>query len=201
MRIFLIMIGLGVFLVAGQALLGHFGPPAGGRFDEKVVRITREAPAPDTELAIAGGGVTSLAAWRGEVAVVTLWATWCSICVKEMPELQALAERYRGRGLSVLTVSVDEAPAEKLVLEFLKGRGFDLLPPLIDVDQALASRVGMRGTPTTVIVDRFGQIVAAFEGRAPWADEATHDYLEALIEAENARDSRLLLSSPASAGS
>lgn len=196
MRLILITLGLAAFLTLSQTLLGFYGPPPGGRFEDRVIRVTREAPAPETELTALSAPPTTLNAWRGEVAIVSLWATWCGICAEEMPTLQALAERYQGRGLSVVTVSIDDAPAEALVADYLRTRGYDLLPPLVDRDKALAQGVGLRGTPTTVIVDRFGQIVAAFEGRGPWADDATHAYLEALLKAGSAGDSRRILESP-----
>lgn len=193
MRIVLIFIGLAACLVAGQAVIKYFGPPEGGLFDERVMRITREAPAPETRLVNADGGVATLADWRGEVAVVSLWATWCPICAREMPQLQALAERYQGRGLSVVTVSLDDPPAEELVRDYLSGRGYDLLPPFIDADRELATSVGLRGTPTTIIVDKFGQVVAVMEGLGPWEDAATDRYLQALIAATDPESSRMLL--------
>ncbi|MEO0362483.1 MAG: hypothetical protein AAF322_15295, partial [Pseudomonadota bacterium] len=67
------------------------------------------------------------------------------------------------------------------------------LPVMLDRNFALAGRVGLRGTPTTLIVDKFGRIVAGFEGRGPWTDPATIDYLEALIAAEDEAASASLL--------
>lgn len=194
-RILLVFLALAAFMTAGQALLGAFGPPQGGRFAERVHPVRQDAEAPETTLLFADGGETSLRAWRGQVAVVTMWATWCGICAREMPALQKLAERYRGRGLAVVTVSVDRAPAEALVLSYLESRGYDLLPPLIDAEGALAAVIGMRGTPTAVVVDKFGRIVAAIEGLGPWEDGATHEFLEGLIAAETPEDARALLTS------
>lgn len=201
MRILLIVFGLTGLFIAGQAAVGFFAPPEGGYFEDRVIRVTREVAAPETPLTDARSGEeTTLAAFRGEVAVVSLWATWCSVCLTEMPKLAALQERYAGRGLSVVTVSVDEEDAAAKVLAHLDQRGLGGLPPLLDPDHLLAAQVGMRGTPTTIVVDRFGQVVAAFEGLAPWGDEATHDWLAALLAAESAEASRLLLTSGAVAG-
>ena len=72
-------------------------------------------------------------------------------------------------------------------------KGYANLPALLDRDFALAGRVGLRGTPTTLIIDRFGQVVAAFEGQAPWGAAETRAYLEALMAAEDAAASRGLL--------
>ena len=58
---------------------------------------------------------------------------------------------------------------------------------------ALAGRIGVVGTPTTIIVDRFDQVVAAFQGQAPWNDPEMVAWLEALLTAEDAESSRMLL--------
>ena len=194
MRILLIVAGLAGLMIAGQAVVGLVAPKEGGRFDERVIRVTREVPAPEAPLIDARGGETTLAAWRGEVAVVTLWATWCSVCLIEMPKLEAMAERYDGRGLSIVAVSVDtgEDAAAKVRAHF-EAKDYRRLPQLMDPDHLLAAQVGMTGTPTTIVVDRFGQVVGAFVGLAPWADEATHLWLEALLTAESPEASRLLL--------
>lgn len=202
MRIFLIVLGLAGLMVTGQGVVGLLAPPEGGRLAERVIRVSREVPAPETPLTDARTGAeTTLAAWRGEVAVVTLWATWCGVCLIEMPKLEALAERYEGEGVAFLAVSVDEGEdAAAKVRAHFAAKGYVRLPPLLDPDHLLAAQVGMRGTPTTIVVDRFGQVVAAFEGLAPWGDEATHDWLAALLAAESPEASRALLTSGAFAG-
>lgn len=192
-KLALIFIGLAILLYGGQAMLAAFGPPKGGAFEEKIRPLRRAMEAPETRLLIATGGETTLSNWRGNVAVVTLWATWCPVCMEEMPQLQSLAARYEGRGLSVLTVSIDQAPSEELVLTHLRTRGYDLLPPLLDPDQELAAVIGLRGTPTTLIVDKFGQVVAALEGIGPWEDEATFAFFDALIAAGSTEAGKALL--------
>lgn len=192
-KLALIFIGLAALLYGGQMLLATYGPRQGGSFEDRMRPLRRAMEAPETTLLIATGGETTLANWRGSVAVVSLWATWCPICIREMPQLQRLAERYEGRGLSVLSVSIDRAPSAELVLSHLESRGYDLLPPLLDPDQELAGAIGLRGTPTTLVVDKFGQIIAAIEGIGPWEDKATFAFLDALIAAETPEAGKALL--------
>lgn len=164
-----------------------------GAFADRVVALAEPAPAPETEIDLGGGGRTSIGAHLGDVVIVTLWATWCHVCDHEMPELAAVARRFEGRGLTVMPVSVDEPPAEAVVAKEIAENGLAPLPVMLDRNFALAGRVGLRGTPTTLIVDKFGRIVAGFEGRGPWTDPATIDYLEALIAAEDEAASASLL--------
>jgi thioredoxin-like negative regulator of GroEL len=80
-----------------------------------------------------------------------------------------------------------------LVEKHYKTHNFKNLPILIDRHHALAGRVGLRGTPTTIIVDKFSQVVAAFEGQAPWHNVETIEYLDALASAASAEQSREIL--------
>lgn len=164
-----------------------------GRFATRVIAITHPTPAPETVIDMAGGARTSIDAHPGVVRIVTMWATWCHVCEVEMPLLADLARRYEGRDLMVMPVSVDEPPALDLVRAHLREHDLAVLPVMHDRHFALAERVGVVGTPTTIIVDKFGQVVAAFQGQAPWSDPETDAYLETLLAAETADASRAIL--------
>lgn len=205
------LIALCALLAAIAAPAAAFEPDPDGRFAERVIAITDPTPAPETVIDLTGGALTSVDAQAGKVAIVTLWATWCHVCEVEMPELAALARRYEGRDLVVMPVSVDaaaetngaagaetgarvdRASVAKKVARHLASHDLEIFPVMLDRNLALAQRVGLRGTPTTLIVDRFSQVVAAFEGQAPWSDPETDAYLDALLTAPDADASRGLL--------
>ncbi len=180
-------LGVGLAFPAASFELNPNGVLAG-----RVIAIVEPpVPAPDTVITLEDGR-TSLPEYSGQVALVTLWATWCHVCQYEMPVLEALAADYQGRGLAVVPVSVDEAPAMEKIVTYITSNGLNL-PAMHDRNNALAARVGLRGTPTTIVVDKFSQVVAAFEGQAPWDDPEMRLWLDALIAAENAEASRGLL--------
>ncbi len=60
-----------------------------------------------------------IAGFKGKVLLLDFWATWCVPCRTEMPQLVALAGRYRAKGLSFVTISCDEPEQEKGAVEFL----------------------------------------------------------------------------------
>lgn len=186
-----------ILALTAALLLAHpvaaFEPEANGVFSQRVISIVEEVPAPETVLDQPDGQRTSLADYKGKVSVVTLWATWCHVCEIEMPIVDRMAKENTNEAIAFLPVSVDEAPALDLVKRHYETHGIQNLPILIDRHHALAGRVGLRGTPTTVIVDKFSQVVAAFEGQAPWRDAETIEYLNALAAADTAEQSREIL--------
>lgn len=110
-----------------------------------------------------------VASARGKVLVVNFWATWCAPCRKEMPELVALAARYRAKGLEFATVAIDEESDRKAVAEFLDKT--KVPPPTFiknfQSDEKFISMVDSRwsgGLPFTVVYDRAGRKAHVFPG-------------------------------------
>jgi thiol-disulfide isomerase/thioredoxin len=93
---------------------------------------------------------------RGRVVLVNFWATWCPPCRVEMPALQSMAARHREAGLVVLGLSVDRGPADD-VRRFLAERGIDYPVAIVgpEVERAFG---GVRGYPTSFLVDRTGKV-------------------------------------------
>lgn len=103
-----------------------------------------------------------VASAKGKVLVVNFWATWCAPCRKEMPELVALAAKYRARGLEFATVAIDEESDRRTVAEFLDK--IKAPPPTFiknfQNDEKFISLVDSRwsgGLPFTVVYDRAGR--------------------------------------------
>jgi len=101
---------------------------------------------------------------QGHVVVVDAWATWCGPCVKSLPLLQALQQRFAAQGLRTYAVNVDSGPGE--IPGFLAQVPITL-PILLDPDaEVLEGSLDLRLMPTTYLVDRSGKIRARHEGFA-----------------------------------
>lgn len=70
-------------------------------------RVDVGLPVPQYAAVTLAGDSTSLAAQRGKVVLLNIWATWCHPCRAEIPELEAIHHRYKDRGLEIVGVSVD----------------------------------------------------------------------------------------------
>ena len=104
-----------------------------------------------------GGGTFDVEKERGSVVMLNLWATWCGPCRYEIPELQALHNKYSARGFKVVGVSVDEG-GEADVKPFVEEQKITY-PIALDPAGKLANIFQSDILPTTVIVDRNGKII------------------------------------------
>ena len=122
----------------------------------------------------------SLEQYRGKVVVVNFWATWCPPCVEELPSLESAWQRYRQQGLVVLAVSDEETD---VVTSFLDRLPTDItFPLLIDRDMKSGNRWKIRGLPTTVIIDRSGDVYWRAEGQLDFSALDVNEKLLALLD-------------------
>ena len=93
---------------------------------------------------------------KGKVVLVNFWATWCPPCRKEMPDLQALYDRYKDQGLVVLSISDEEIGK---VSPFIAERKISY-PVLLDPGRKVAEEFVVEGIPKSFVYDREGKLVA-----------------------------------------
>lgn len=100
---------------------------------------------------------------QGQVVLVNFWATSCSSCVAEMPELVATYQKYRAQGFETLAVAMDYDPPAA-VADFAESRQLPF-PVVIDNTGAIARSFGpVPLTPTTFLISKHGQIVKRYLG-------------------------------------
>jgi peroxiredoxin len=93
---------------------------------------------------------------QGKVVLVNFWATWCPPCRKEMPDLQALYDKYKDQGLVILAIS-DEDSAK--VVPFIADRKITY-PILLDPGRKVNDEFVVQGIPKSFVYDREGKMVA-----------------------------------------
>jgi thiol-disulfide isomerase/thioredoxin len=103
------------------------------------------------------GAPFDLAAEKGKVVLVNVWATWCGPCRFEIPELQKMHDQYAARGFKVIGVSVDEGDAAG-VKQFVADQKMTY-PIVLDPEGRIANLLQTMVLPTSVLVDRSGKIV------------------------------------------
>jgi thiol-disulfide isomerase/thioredoxin len=133
-------------------------------------------PAPPLAFAERGGETRELADFRGHWLLVNLWATWCAPCVREMPSLDRL-QATLGDRIRVLAISEDRKGAE-VVDPFLSKLDLKAMTIYLDPAAHAQPAFGIRGLPTTFLIDPEGGLRGKLEGAAEW-DSPT---MVALIE-------------------
>ncbi|MBI4382640.1 MAG: TlpA family protein disulfide reductase [Nitrospinae bacterium] len=135
---------------------------------------------PNFELPSLTGGNVRLSDYRGKVVFVNFWATWCATCKVEMPSMEKLYQKYKGRGFEMLTISVDKDLS--LVKPFMDEYRLTF-PVLLDPESKLAKKkYKTTGVPETFILDRNGIIVHKAIGPRDWATDETMAAFDELLQ-------------------
>ena len=112
--------------------------------------------------------------FRGKLVIAIFWATWCPVCASEMPKLDRLQEEYGPAGLEVVALSVDQQGFEA-VRQYAARYNLRHIKLYRDPEAIMAAVLGIRGVPTTFIIDPAGHMIGVVEGAADWqaADVST----------------------------
>jgi len=141
--------------------------------------INSEGPAPDFALKSDNGENLRLSEFRGEVVMINFWASWCGPCRQEMPLLDELYAQYQPMGFTILGVNVEEdsSKARKML-----GDAPVNFPVLFDNDSEVSKLYNVVAMPSTVLVDRNGNVRYLHQGYKPGYEEAYQQQVRALIK-------------------
>jgi peroxiredoxin len=135
--------------------------------------------APDFTFSDLNGVEVSLAAYRGKVVLVNIWATWCPPCRQEMPSMQRLYEKFKGENFEILAVSIDSEGREA-VAPFMRKMNLTF-PALLDPGETIRPLYGITGVPESFIIDKKGIVVEKIIGPANWATPEVFLFFKDLI--------------------
>ena len=134
--------------------------------------------APNVAYTLLDGSRSNVQKLRGKVVLVNFWATSCTTCVHEMPQIVATHEKFKARGFETLAVAMSYDPPA-YVINFAQSRK---LPFGVAIDNTgeIAKRFGeVQLTPTSVLINRRGEIVKRFVGEPDFV--ALHQLVEKLL--------------------
>ena len=139
---------------------------------------TGRSAAPESTFVLLDGSRQSTADLRGKVTLVNFWATSCTTCVAEMPEIIATHKKYATQGFETMAVAMSYDPPS-YVVNFAEPRKLPF-KVAIDTTGAVAKAWGdVRLTPTTYIVNKRGEIVKSYVGAPDFP--ALHQLIEKLL--------------------
>jgi thiol-disulfide isomerase/thioredoxin len=162
----------------GAAEEGEADMPDRAKLGE-FVPSTQPYPAPAISLADTSGHSVELSELQGKLVIVNLWATWCGPCLREMPSFERLQSRL-GERVAVLAVSEDRG-GNKSVEPFIAKLGLKSVKIYIDPKSEVGHAFGVRGLPTSFLIDREGKVLGRVEGAAEWDSPKILGVLEPLL--------------------
>jgi peroxiredoxin len=136
--------------------------------------VDTNAPAPDFTLNAQSGKQVELTQFKGQVVMLNFWASWCGPCRQEMPLLDSIYKKYNKLGFTMIGVNVE--PDSKAANDWLKHTPVSF-PILYDTQSKVSTLYGVSGMPSTVIVDRKGNVRMIHHGYKPGDEE---EYLNSI---------------------
>ena len=122
--------------------------------------------APDFTLPDVDGRPVRLRELRGKLVLLNFWATWCPPCRLEMPSMERLYQTFKQTEFAMLAVSIDRQGVEA-VKPFMEELQLTF-PALLDQQSEVARQYGLRGLPTTYLIDPEGRLIGAAVGGRDW---------------------------------
>ena len=133
--------------------------------------------APDVTFTTLSGEKVSMQSLRGKVVMVNFWATSCTTCIKEMPEMVKTYDKYKEKGLDFVAVAMSYDPPN-YVLNYAQTRNLPFKVALDTQGEIAKSFDDVQLTPTTYVIDKNGDIIKRYVGEPNFSD------VHALLEKE-----------------
>lgn len=156
-----------------------------GKTSSVAERDIRREASPDGHIPVFGGktlagDAVSLADHRGKVILLNIWATWCTPCRQELPELQNLHRTLGDQGFTVIGVSVDKPAALPRARALVSELGLTY-PNIFDPDGRAVEAFDVAGYPTSFIIGRDGKMRWRRDGLIRPEDDEVESELEAAL--------------------
>ena len=183
--ILILILGLVVFAlysVYNHHKVANQPPPAKTSTDISTSssRAVKGELAPEIVLQDLQGQTVKMSDYRGKVVILNFWASWCSPCKSEMPELDKAAQEFAsGSDAVLLTVNMTDGTRETIdkARQYVDGNKFSL-PVLLDTEGKAAQAYNITSIPTTFIIDKQGVLNQYFSG--PTTRDALNNYVNQL---------------------
>lgn len=150
-------------MILSALLFGCGGlDPAASSNSTPANSLKEAKPAPDFDLEKIAGGALKSADLKGKVVIVDFWATWCAPCIQEIPNYNALYEKWSGKGVELIGVTLESG-----ALDDVKAEVIDLnmkYPVVMGDDDIGQGFGGLIGFPTTFVVSKDWKIHQKYLG-------------------------------------
>ena len=101
------------------------------------------------------GADLSLADFKGKLVYLDFWASWCKPCLTSFPKLEALQNKYKGQGLEIIAINLDQKNHKALEFIAKNPVSYTLL---YDESTSVAQAYNVQAMPSSYFIDRKGTV-------------------------------------------
>ena len=114
--------------------------------------------------------------YKGNLVLLNFWAIWCAPCKEEMPSLDKLQKNQKLNNLKIFPINVGRDDVKK-ASRFFKDLNIQNLDLYFDSQITLAKNFGLRGIPTSILINKNGEEFARIIGSIDFGDQKFIDWL------------------------
>lgn len=152
--------------------------------EEEAAEEVKTIPAIDFTLKDQYGNTHTLSDYKGKTVFLNFWATWCSPCRAEMPDIQKLYEEFQREDVVILGVAapnLGKEQSEEGIRTFLEANGYTY-PVVMDTEAEAFQAYGINSFPTTFMIDKDGNVFGYIPGQL--SEEIMRDIISQTINGE-----------------
>lgn len=145
--------------------------------------VANRTPVQDFSVTDASGAKKKLSDFKGNVVILSFWASWCTPCLVELPTFAAIQKRFEARGLKIVAVNVDDDTEEgkAFARDFWTKKSFPF-PNFFDPQKTVAQQFEVDMLPSNFVIDREGRLVFSGFGANDWNSGETIEFIEQLLQ-------------------
>lgn len=150
--------------------------------EEEAAEEVKTIPAIDFTLKDQYGNTHTLSDYKGKTVFLNFWATWCSPCRAEMPDIQKLYEEFQQEDIVILGVAAPNLGREKSeegIKGFLEENGYTY-PVVMDTEAEAFQAYGINSFPTTFMIDKDGNVFGYIPGQL--SEETMRDIIRQTVD-------------------
>jgi peroxiredoxin len=143
-----------------------------------MINVPHIAPPVDISLKDINGQQVIVSEFEGKIVFLNFWTTWCPECRIEMPSMEKLHGKLKGKDFAMIAIDLQESLSR--VKTFLKKYPVTFTI-LLDTKGEIAQQFGIRAIPTTYIIDKNGGIIGKALGSRHWDSKESITLFEHLM--------------------
>jgi len=128
------------------------------------------------------GKAVKFSSFKGQVVILSFWASWCTPCLMELPTFADLQKKFEKRGFKVITVNIDDGEeGKKFAKDFWNKNQFPFAS-FFDPSKLASQQFEVEMLPSNFVIDRQGRQVFSSFGSNDWSTQTTMDTIEGLLQ-------------------